>query len=59
MKVLVIGATSGIGKALVEEYRRRGHDVIATGRRVDRLQGLHAATTLCQLVMPPAERGTT
>jgi NADP-dependent 3-hydroxy acid dehydrogenase YdfG len=38
--VLVTGATSGFGKAIAEKFASKGFDVIITGRRNDRLQGL-------------------
>jgi 3-hydroxy acid dehydrogenase/malonic semialdehyde reductase len=36
--VLVTGATSGFGKAIAEKFGAAGWDVIATGRRKDRLE---------------------
>src|SRR5687768_11342460 len=33
MKIVIIGASSGIGKALAELYLREGHQVGITGRR--------------------------
>jgi len=38
--VLVIGATSGIGEALVYEYARKGFSILLAGRNVDLLQNL-------------------
>ena len=35
--VLVVGATSGIGEQLVRRYHAQGKEVIAAGRRVERL----------------------
>jgi short-subunit dehydrogenase len=32
-RIVVLGATSGIGRALTVLLREKGHDVIATGRR--------------------------
>lgn len=39
-KIAVIGATSGIGKALVQDLHSRGHTLGATGRRTERLNTL-------------------
>jgi NADP-dependent 3-hydroxy acid dehydrogenase YdfG len=36
-KILVIGATSGIGKGLAEAFLSRDIQIIASGRRADRL----------------------
>lgn len=38
--VLITGATSGFGEACAEIFAQNGYDVIATGRRADRLQQL-------------------
>lgn len=38
--VLVTGATSGFGKAMVEMFAKDGCKVVATGRRTDRLEAL-------------------
>ncbi|REL26882.1 SDR family NAD(P)-dependent oxidoreductase [Thalassotalea euphylliae] len=38
MRVLITGATSGIGEALVATYLEAGHTVIACGRSDDKLQ---------------------
>jgi short-subunit dehydrogenase len=37
-KVIIIGATSGIGQATAKEFARRGYTVGITGRRTQRLQ---------------------
>lgn len=38
--VLVTGASSGIGAALAREYARRGHPLLLTARRQDKLEDL-------------------
>lgn len=40
--VLITGCSSGIGKALSEEFHRRGHRVIATARHLKSLEALRA-----------------
>ena len=37
-KVIIIGATSGIGKGLAERFLREGNTVGITGRREDKLK---------------------
>lgn len=39
-RVIVVGASSGIGEALAERYARRGAQVVALARRQDRLDAL-------------------
>src|SRR5579863_6289541 len=41
-KILIIGATSGIGRELARVYAATGHRVGATGRRQDLLESLQA-----------------
>ncbi|WP_411338629.1 NAD-dependent epimerase/dehydratase family protein [Sphingopyxis sp. J-6] len=41
-RLLVTGATGGLGAALVRAARARGHDVVATGRSVDKARALEA-----------------
>ena len=48
MKILITGATSGIGKQLALDYLKEGHEVWAVGRNSEALaelaeSGLHAA----------------
>lgn len=41
MKILITGATSGIGKQLALDYRKEGNEVWAVGRNSDALQQLN------------------
>jgi hypothetical protein len=50
MNVIITGASSGIGRAFVRTFARKGHAVLAVARREERLQAL------CQEM---AERGET
>ncbi len=57
-KVLLTGATGGIGQAIARALRRRGADLILTGRRVERLEPLAAelgARALAVDLAEPAE----
>jgi NAD(P)-dependent dehydrogenase (short-subunit alcohol dehydrogenase family) len=45
-RILVTGATRGLGRALVKELSRRDHEVVATGRRLDDMADLPAAERL-------------
>ena len=45
-RILVTGATRGLGRALVNELSRRDHQVVATGRRLVDLADLPAAQRL-------------
>lgn len=42
LTVLVTGATAGFGDAIARRFVKDGHRVIATGRRRERLEALHA-----------------
>lgn len=42
MVVLITGATAGFGAEIARKFARHGHQVIATGRRKDRLDALAA-----------------
>ncbi len=42
MIIFVTGATSGFGEAIARKFIGEGHQVIATGRRVERLEALQA-----------------
>jgi 3-hydroxy acid dehydrogenase/malonic semialdehyde reductase len=50
--VLVTGATSGIGRAVAEDFAAAGARVIGTGRRVDRLEALRGALGARFLPLP-------
>jgi NADP-dependent 3-hydroxy acid dehydrogenase YdfG len=43
--ILVTGATSGFGKAIALKFAEKGHSVIITGRREDRLKSLKEEIT--------------
>jgi len=45
-RVLITGVSSGIGRASAELLTRAGHEVIATARRVETLDGLDVAARL-------------
>jgi NAD(P)-dependent dehydrogenase (short-subunit alcohol dehydrogenase family) len=45
-RILVTGATRGLGRALVKELSRRDHEVVATGRRLEGMSDLPAAERL-------------
>ena len=38
--IAILGATSGIGEGFVRRYHAEGKKIVATGRRLERLQGL-------------------
>jgi 3-hydroxy acid dehydrogenase/malonic semialdehyde reductase len=42
MIIFITGATAGFGAAMVKRYINAGHKVIATGRRLDRLEKMKA-----------------
>lgn len=50
MIVLVTGASSGFGEAMVRQFVQHGHRVIAAARRIDKLMVLHQE--LGDLVLP-------
>jgi len=47
MRVLITGASSGIGKQIAEDYAADGWEVIACGRNAERLSNPQFAQTLC------------
>jgi len=50
--ILVTGATAGFGAAFARRFVKDGHKVIATGRRVERLEGLAAELGVSLLPRP-------
>lgn len=54
MRVLITGCSTGIGRAAAVELTQRGHEVIATARRPETLEGLDAAERLALDVGAPA-----
>ena len=45
-RILITGASKGLGRATAQELTRRGHEVIATARRVETLADLDVAQKL-------------
>lgn len=43
MKIIIVGASSGIGKEMALQYAKAGHSVGITGRRRELLEGLKAS----------------
>lgn len=46
MRVLITGCSTGIGRAVAAEMKTRGHDVVATARRVESLANLDVSLAL-------------
>jgi NAD(P)-dependent dehydrogenase (short-subunit alcohol dehydrogenase family) len=53
-RILVTGASRGLGRALAAELQRRGHDVLATARDAEALVDLEAAGKLSLDVADPS-----
>lgn len=60
MIVLVTGATSGFGAEMARKFARNGHQVIAAGRRKERLDALAAelGNTLLPVVMDVSDKAS-
>jgi short-subunit dehydrogenase len=56
-KVLLTGATGGLGHAIARELRRRGADLVLTGRRIEKLEPLAAETGAVAVQADLAIRG--
>ena len=56
MRVLITGAGRAIGRATAEALRDRGHEVVATARRPEILDGLDVAQTLALDVTDDAKK---
>ncbi|BCY11657.1 SDR family NAD(P)-dependent oxidoreductase [Actinoplanes sp. L3-i22] len=56
-RILITGASRGIGKGLAEELTERGHEVIATARDVTALTGVPAVLRLALDVTVPESVG--
>jgi 3-hydroxy acid dehydrogenase/malonic semialdehyde reductase len=50
--ILITGATAGFGAAFARRFVKDGHRVIASGRRVERLEGLAAELGAALLAVP-------
>ena len=48
MNVVITGASAGIGRALAAEFARKGHAVLAVGRREERLRELSREAEECR-----------
>jgi NADP-dependent 3-hydroxy acid dehydrogenase YdfG len=46
MKVLIAGASSGIGEAAARQFLAKGVEVVVSARRLDRLQAIKGATPM-------------
>lgn len=60
MIVLITGASSGFGEAMVRKFAQNGHRVIAAARRSERLNRLHESLgdTVLPLTMDVSERAS-
>ncbi len=55
---LVTGASSGIGKAFVQRLAADGHDLVAVGRRLDRLEELASSLSTVKVQVLAADLST-
>ncbi|MGV7636609.1 SDR family NAD(P)-dependent oxidoreductase, partial [Mycobacterium kansasii] len=47
MRILITGASSGLGEGMARTYAERGEDVGLLARRLDRLEALRAELSSC------------
>ena len=50
MKILITGASSGIGRDLARELSKKGHSLILTARRKNRLEELKTELPNCKII---------
>ena len=52
-KILITGASGGIGKSLIRKFHDLGGDILATGTKIEKLQALkklfHLTILFCKL----------
>ncbi len=48
--IVITGASSGIGEAIAKHFSAEGHPLLLLARRVEKLQALQLANTLCEKV---------
>ena len=55
MKIIIIGATTGIGKSLAELYILQGHEVTITGRRTSLFEEIQNAHAYKKVMISPID----
>ncbi len=49
MKIVIIGATTGIGRSVAELYAAQGHEMVITGRRTTLLEEIQKAFPIAKI----------